>query len=474
MPLVFTPFASYNNGVTITITDFGTGSGSDNFWLYLDFGLPKQQRITGLTSWILNTPRTIPWINFPSGLNGRTGGETIAVKLINTSNDDENNLNTVLYSQAITATADYSTGITVTITDFGSGNDTNTFSLLLDEGLATAQSETGLTGWTLDTPRTIAWAYFTPPGQNGRLIEDTITIKLTNTTADPDTNSNIVSTILTGTGGPPTITATADYTTGVTVTITNFGKGNGSNTFSLLLDEGLAKEQSETGLITWTLNQPRTIAWADFSPSGQYGRAGGETITAQLTNTTPNPDTRSNLVIMTLTGSGGIPCFVASSKLLTPTGYFAAKDIKTGDLLMTADGRQVPVKTYYFTVENADKDSAPFLISKNSISLGCPNADLRLSPWHAFQMKKGLWMKPMSALELGMPVQQYDLGKSVTYYHFEAPDYFKDNFVCEGTVVESFGVLQTKDMKGRVYTYNTNLKGYTRAAGMSVTKSIMM
>jgi hypothetical protein len=125
-------------------------------------------------------------------------------------------------------------------------------------------------------------------------------------------------------------------------------------------------------------------------------------------------------------------------------------------------------------VDKADKDSAPFFIPKNSISMGCPTADLRLSPWHAFQMKKGLWMKPMSALELGMPVKQYDIGKSVTYYHFEAPDYFKDNFVCDGTVVESFGVLQTKDMKGRVYTYNSNLKGYTRAAAKSVSKTIMM
>jgi hypothetical protein len=171
---------------------------------------------------------------------------------------------------------------------------------------------------------------------------------------------------------------------------------------------------------------------------------------------------------------GGVPCFVAASNILTPTGYKSAADIKTGDLLMTADGRQVPVKSFSYTVEKTDKESAPFFIPKNSISMGCPNADLKLSPWHAFQMKKGLWMKPMSALELGMPVKQYDLGKSVTYYHFEAPDFFKDNFVCEGTVVESFGVSQIKGMKSRVYKYNANLKGYTRAASKSVNKAIMM
>ena len=173
-------------------------------------------------------------------------------------------------------------------------------------------------------------------------------------------------------------------------------------------------------------------------------------------------------------GGGGAPCFVAASQLLTSTGYKAAEDIKSGDLLMTADGRQVAVTAYSFTVEKAYKDSAPFLIPKNSISMGCPTADLRLSPWHAFQMKKGLWMKPMSAFELGMPVKQYDLGKSVTYYHFEAPNFFKDNFVCDGAVVESFGGIQTHDFKGRVYTYNSTLKGYTRAAGKSVSKAIMM
>jgi hypothetical protein len=195
---------------------------------------------------------------------------------------------------------------------------------------------------------------------------------------------------------------------------------------------------------------------------GQFRYAGG--------NTNINDPTYNDVTVP----GGGAPCFVAASNLLTPTGYKSAKDIKTGDLLMTADGRQVPVKSYSFTVDVADKESAPFLIPKNSISLGCPNADLRLSPWHAFQMKKGLWMKPVSAFELGYPVQQYDLGKSVTYYHFEAPDFFKDNFVCENTVVESFGGIQTRDFKGRVYTYSSNLKGYTRVAAKSVSKALMM
>ena len=305
-------------------------------------------------------------------------------------------------------------------------------------------------------------------------VEMTVTVEnQTKITIDPGEE---LFTVTSGGETPPTITATADYTAGVTVTITNFGTGSGADTFNLLIDEGLGTAQTKNGLTTWTENTPRTIPWSEFTPSGVNGRVGGETITIKLTNTTADPDTNSNIISTTLTGSAppGVPCFVAASNLLTPTGYCAAKDIKTGDLLMTADGRKVPVKAFSFTVEVADKDSAPFFISKNSISMGCPNSDLRLSPWHAFQMKKGLWMKPMSALELGMSVQQYDIGKPVTYYHFEAPNFFKDNFVCEGTVVESFGGLQTKDMKGRVYTYNPSLKGYTRVASKPVSKAVMM
>ena len=173
-------------------------------------------------------------------------------------------------------------------------------------------------------------------------------------------------------------------------------------------------------------------------------------------------------------GAGGGACFVAASNLLTPTGYVAAKDIKTGDLLMTADGRQVPVKTYKSTVMTT-AETAPFLLPANSLGTSCPKADLRLSPWHAIQMKKGLWMKPMSAFELGAPIKQYDIGKSVTYYHFEAPNFFKDNFVCDGTVVESFGAEQVAGMKpNTVYKYNPKMKAYTRLAAKPTSKAIMM
>ena len=159
-----------------------------------------------------------------------------------------------------------------------------------------------------------------------------------------------------------------------------------------------------------------------------------------------------------------VACFTATSKILTPTGYKAATEFKNGDNVVTADGRVVPT-TVYTTTVLATKETAPYLIPKNSLTQGTPAADMRLSPWHAIQLKKGQWMKPASAAELNPgTVTQYGIGETVTYYHLETPNYFTDNLVCDGTIVESFAGDQLKNVKHRMYTYNSTLKAYTRMA----------
>jgi len=161
-------------------------------------------------------------------------------------------------------------------------------------------------------------------------------------------------------------------------------------------------------------------------------------------------------------GGGGVACFTASSKLLTPTGYVEASTLRTGDILVTSDGRQIPIKMYT-SVYNVDKTTAPYLIPKNSLARNVPVSDLRLSPWHAISIGKGLWQKPQTAAEINPgSVIQYDIGKSVRYYHFEAPNYFKDNFVCEGTIVESFSAKQLS-LRERPYTWSKKYKAYTRS-----------
>ena len=166
-------------------------------------------------------------------------------------------------------------------------------------------------------------------------------------------------------------------------------------------------------------------------------------------------------VSITYNGGGGA-CFTSSSRLLTPTGYKTADKLRTGDLLVTPDGRQVPIKAFQTRVLGT-KETAPFLVPKHSLSASSPAQDLHLSPWHAIQVRRGVWQKPATAAETNSRIVQYGLGENVSYFHFEAPNYFTDNLVCDGTVVESFANKQVKG-DGKVYHYNRALKGYTRSA----------
>jgi Hint domain len=209
-------------------------------------------------------------------------------------------------------------------------------------------------------------------------------------------------------------TLTSVSTTGFTVNVTSIETGSQSSDY---YEFRFYKNGGSSLIIYTSYWNPSvgsiTTSFSSLTP-GTLTYSPGDTFNLNITNTSTSstltwPDGNSalnNTVNNTVTvpgggGGSGVACFVAASNLLTPTGYKSAADIKTRDLLMTADGRKVPVKAFSFTVENANKDSAPFLLPKNSLSPNCPKADLRLSPWHAVQLKQGLWMKPMSAFELG-------------------------------------------------------------------------
>jgi hypothetical protein len=165
----------------------------------------------------------------------------------------------------------------------------------------------------------------------------------------------------------------------------------------------------------------------------------------------------------------GVPCFPQGSRIAVgPTSFKPVEDLKTGDLVLTADGRQVPATIYSRTIESTTTSTAPYLIPKNSLGPQRPLADLRLSPLHAFQLKKGLWHIPMYAAKQSSQIKQYGIGSPVTYYHIECPNFFTDNLIMEGNcVVESFGANQTRGIK-TLYKYNSQLKGFTRAAKPSV------
>jgi len=153
-----------------------------------------------------------------------------------------------------------------------------------------------------------------------------------------------------------------------------------------------------------------------------------------------------------------IPCFMAGAPILTPSGYRTVETLRTGDQVKTAAGHVVPIKVFTSKVLTTE-DTAPYCIPAKACG-DFPVADMHLSPRHMFTIGRGRWLKPCIAAALYPSIKQYALGEIVTYYHLECPDYFRDNLVYNGTVVESFGNGQSmfKDM----YTWMPRKQAFVR------------
>jgi Hint domain len=155
-----------------------------------------------------------------------------------------------------------------------------------------------------------------------------------------------------------------------------------------------------------------------------------------------------------------LPCFVKGTRILLASGYKTVETIQSGDLAITSDGRSVPVKTCSFRVENTSTKTAPYRISAGALGPNCPPTDLCVSPLHAVQDSRGIWQIPMFAARKNPLIKQYKVGKTVTYYHIECPNFFTDNIYAEGCITESFKNQQKP--RGVIYTWNNTINGFVR------------
>jgi len=158
-----------------------------------------------------------------------------------------------------------------------------------------------------------------------------------------------------------------------------------------------------------------------------------------------------------------VPCFPTGVKILTPTGERAVETLKTGDKVITADGRAVPIKVYRTVFSNTTAETAPYLIPAGALGRNFPARDLRLSGNHAIQVRRGLWQFPSCLAKMTENVTQYGVGESVVYTHIGCPNYFRDNLVADGTIVESYGMGQTNGARmNELFRYNSATGGFIR------------
>ena len=151
------------------------------------------------------------------------------------------------------------------------------------------------------------------------------------------------------------------------------------------------------------------------------------------------------------------PCFVQGTRILTPTGYKRVEELQTRDIILTVDNRIVPIQMYSFTVKTATKDTAPYRIPAGALGKLLPRNDLHVSSRHAVKDWKGRWQIPKY---LGTKAIQYGIGESVTYYHVECPNYYRDNLIAEGMEVESYKNRQ--GASGVSYIWDNTIGGWER------------
>jgi len=158
------------------------------------------------------------------------------------------------------------------------------------------------------------------------------------------------------------------------------------------------------------------------------------------------------------------PCIPNGQKILTPNGYKLIETLKTGDSIVTSDGRSVKIKMFSFPIPFVIESNAPILIPANTFSKNFPVNDVILSPQHLILIKPGVWELPRHLINKYSVIKRIKLGESITYYNIVTPNYLTDDLVVEGSIVESYGKNFAEKYPGerQYYKYNNELKGYTR------------
>jgi hypothetical protein len=378
-------------------------------------------------------------------------------------------------SNSGSATNCYSTGaIGTTGGGFGSGGGGifgSGFDVDFARGSATNCYSTGTLGsgagpiFSQNSPGTTTNCYFT---EGGLWSDASANAQLTDYPGEPNPvwlrYNNVVNTPYLLVDNPQPPSDNADLQTVVVNGIPLAASGGGAYTYTF-------NSSASTISVAIVTQEPHAIVSVQDLSGGGYvsgnltglvtgansftirvvAQSGSPTVTYPLTITVPNP--------------GPVPCFPAGTNILTASGYKAVETLSQNELVMTADGRQVPIKLYGRHLRATTYVTAPYRVPKGTFGL---TKDLVLSPDHAFQIGKGLWMLPKRAALLSDRVEQVGVGEPVTYYHIECPQYLRDNLVVDGAVVESFSGKQiSKDP----YTYNETLQGYTRSS-VAVTTTI--
>ncbi|MGY4509014.1 Hint domain-containing protein [Bradyrhizobium sp. USDA 3650] len=132
-------------------------------------------------------------------------------------------------------------------------------------------------------------------------------------------------------------------------------------------------------------------------------------------------------------------CFYSGTLIRTPQGDVAVEALKRGDLVLTHDGRTVPVDWVGIqTVSTVFADkmrSLPIRVRAGALGSNTPTRDLLISPDHAL-LVDGMLIQAGALVNGSSITREPEVPATFTYYHVEVEDH--SLVLAEGTPAETF------------------------------------
>jgi hypothetical protein len=132
-------------------------------------------------------------------------------------------------------------------------------------------------------------------------------------------------------------------------------------------------------------------------------------------------------------------CFTAGTRIATPTGSVEVETLAIGDVVLTAEGREAPVKwlgRQTISTTFADPNRVvPIRIKAGALDENLPARDLLVSPCHAI-LVDGVLVHAGALVNGVTVVRETDVPTSFVYYHVELDDH--SLILAEGVPAETF------------------------------------
>jgi hypothetical protein len=213
-----------------------------------------------------------------------------------------------------------------------------------------------------------------------------------------------------------------------------------------------ATEETDDGFAT--VGEQFDVVFTDSATNDIYG--GTYTYVGHLTDYPAVVGQNDNGDYFLFSNDGSIPigsnltgfvaedlaiCFLTGTMIACPGGESAVESLKIGDLVLTADGRAVPVKWLgrqtISTFFGMPEPRRPIRICAGALGEGLPVRDLRVTADHALLIDGVL--VHAAALVNGTTIRSIpseELGQRFIVYHVETEDH--EVILAEGTPAETF------------------------------------